>query len=144
MGRLRHTMLIAGLGVGLLAAGAPVLAHHAFTAEFDATKPVKLKGTVTKMEWVNPHSWIYVDVKTDDGKVEPWAVEAGAPNAMFRRGWNKNSIPVGIEVVIDGYRAKNGKNIANGRDVLLPDGKKLFVGSSGTGAPRDGRDSTER
>ena len=79
MGRLRHTMLIAGLGVGLLAAGAPVLAHHAFTAEFDATKPVKLKGTVTKMEWVNPHSWIYVDVKTDDGKVEPWAVEAGAP-----------------------------------------------------------------
>ena len=144
MGRLRHTMLIAGLGVGLLAAGAPVLAHHAFTAEFDATKPVKLKGTVTKMEWVNPHSWIYVDVKTDDGKVEPWAVEAGAPNAMFRRGWNKNSIPVGIEVVIDGYRAKNGKNIANGRDVLLPDGKKLFVGSSGTGAPRDGKDATER
>jgi hypothetical protein len=139
-----RTTVLAGLAVGLLSVGAPALAHHAFTAEFDATKPVKLRGTVTKMEWVNPHSWIYVDVKTDDGKIEQWAVEAGAPNAMFRRGWNKNSIPVGIEVVIDGYRAKNGKNIANGRDVLLPDGRKLFVGSSGTGAPRDGRDPTER
>ena len=83
-------------------------------------------------------------VKGPDGKVESWAIEAGAPNAMFRRGWNKNSIPVGIEVVVEGYRAKNGKNIANGRDVLLPDGKKLFVGSSGTGAPRDGRDPTEK
>ena len=144
MKKMRTGLLLAGFGVALLSAGTPVVAHHAFTAEFDATKPVKLRGTVTKMEWVNPHSWIYVDVKTDDGKVEPWAVEAGAPNAMFRRGWNKNSIPVGIEVVIDGYRAKNGKNIANGRDVLLPDGKKLFVGSSGTGAPRDGRDATEK
>jgi hypothetical protein len=144
MGKTRTTLLLAGFGVCLLAAGSPVLAHHAFTAEFDATKPVKLKGTVTKMEWVNPHSWIYVDVKSDEGKVENWAVEAGAPNAMFRRGWNKNSIPVGIEVVIDGYRAKNGKNVANGRDVLLPDGKKLFVGSSGTGAPRDGKDATEK
>lgn len=144
MGTIRTRLLLAGFGVCVLSAAAPALAHHAFTAEFDATKPVKLRGTVTKMEWVNPHSWIYVDVKTDDGKVEPWAVEAGAPNAMFRRGWNKNSIPVGIEVVIDGYRAKNGKNIANGRDVLLPDGKKLFVGSSGTGAPRDGKDPTEK
>lgn len=144
MRTMRTKWLFAGCCACLLAAGSPVVAHHAFTAEFDATKPVKLKGTVTKMEWVNPHSWIYVDVKTDDGKVEPWMVEAGAPNAMFRRGWNKNSIPVGIEVVIDGYRAKNGKNIANGRDVLLPDGKKLFVGSSGTGAPRDGRDTTEK
>lgn len=119
-------------------------AHHAFSAEFDANQPITLRGTVTKMEWINPHSWIYVDVKAPDGTVTNWAVEAGAPNAMFRRGWNKNSIPVGIEIVVDGYRAKNGKNIANGRDVTLPDGKKLFVGSSGTGAPQDGRDPTEQ
>ena len=136
---------LAVLAAMVVAASAvPVVAHHSFAAEFDATKPVTLRGTVTKMEWVNPHSWIHLDVKGPDGKVETWAIEAGAPNAMFRRGWNKNSIPVGIEIVVEGYRAKNGKNIANGRDVLLPDGKKLFVGSSGTGAPRDGRDATEK
>jgi hypothetical protein len=147
MTRMRTTLLAVTSVFGLVALGSwttPVLAHHAFTAEFDATKPVTLRGTVTKMEWVNPHSWIHLDVKGPDGKVETWAIEAGAPNAMFRRGWNKNSIPVGIEIVVEGYRAKNGKNIANGRDVLLPDGKKLFVGSSGTGAPRDGRDATEK
>jgi hypothetical protein len=139
---MRTVVLAAGVA-GLMAA-VPLSAHHAFTAEFDASKPVTLRGTVTKMEWVNPHSWIHLNVKKADGTTETWAVEGGAPNAMFRRGWNKNSIPVGTEVVIEGYRAKNGKNIANGRDVLLPDGKKLFVGSSGTGAPRDGRDPTER
>lgn len=142
MRRMRMVGLLAG--VAGLAAGVPLSAHHAFTAEFDASKPVTLRGVVTKMEWVNPHSWIHIDVKKPDGTKESWSVEGGAPNAMFRRGWNKNSIPVGTEVVIEGYRAKNGKNIANGRDVLLPDGKKLFVGSSGTGAPRDGRDATER
>jgi hypothetical protein len=147
MTRMRTTLVAVTSVFGLVALGSlttPVLAHHAFTAEFDASKPVTLRGTVTKMEWVNPHSWIHLDVKGPDGKVETWAIEAGAPNAMFRRGWNKNSIPVGIEIVVEGYRAKNGKNIANGRDVLLPDGKKLFVGSSGTGAPRDGRDATEK
>ena len=142
MRRMRRTVLAAGVA-GLMAA-APLSAHHAFTAEFDASKPVTLRGTVTKMEWVNPHSWIHLDVKKADGTIETLGGRGGAPNAMFRRGWNKNSIPVGTEVVIEGYRAKNGKNIANGRDVLLPDGKKLFVGSSGTGAPRDGRDPTER
>ena len=142
--RKRTIALLIGVGVGVLLARSPTSAHHAFTAEFDANQPVTLRGTVTKMEWVNPHSWIYLDVKKADGTVESWAVEAGAPNAMFRRGWNKNSIPVGIEIVVDGYRAKNGTNTANGRDVLLPDGRKLFVGSSGTGTPLDGRDSGER
>jgi hypothetical protein len=89
------------------------------------------------VEWVNPHTWIYVDVQNADGSVTKWAVEAGAPNAMFRRGWNKNSIQVGTAVVIDGYRAKNGQSIANGREVTLPDGRKMFVGSTGTGAPDD-------
>jgi hypothetical protein len=141
---MRITSVAFGAALGLAVMSPSLSAHHAFSAEFDASKPVTLKGTVTKIEWVNPHSWIHVDVKKPDGTVEAWAVEAGAPNAMFRRGWNKNSIPTGIEVVIEGYRAKNGKNIANGRDVLLPDGKKLFVGSSGTGAPRDGKDATEK
>ena len=143
--RLRN-LTIALLAGGVLAApGAPgTLAHHAFTAEFDGTKPVLLRGVVTRMDWVNPHSWIYIDVPRADGSVEQWEVEAGAPNAMFRRGWNKNSIPVGTEIVVDGYRAKNGKNIANGRNVTFPDGRKMFVGSSGTGAPRDGADPTER
>jgi len=121
-----------------------VNAHHAFTAEFDGTKPVQLSGVVTRMDWVNPHSWIYIDVPQADGSVVKWEIEAGAPNAMFRRGWNKNSIPVGTEIVVEGYRAKNGKNIANGRNVTFPDGRKMFVGSSGTGAPVDGADPTER
>ena len=134
------------LATGLVAVlGAPAaIAHHAFTAEFDGTKPVMLQGVVTRMDWVNPHSWIYIDVPQPDGSVQQWEVEAGAPNAMFRRGWNKNSIPVGTEIVVDGYRAKNGKNIANGRNVTFPDGRKMFVGSSGTGAPTDGADPTDR
>ena len=112
-------------------------AHHAFAAEFDADKPVHLSGTISKVEWINPHVWIHLDVKGPDGETVAWAVEGGAPNAMFRRGWNMESIPVGTEVVIDGYRAKNGSNKANGRDIVLPDGTSLFVGSSGTGAPYD-------
>jgi hypothetical protein len=119
-------------------------AHHAFSAEFDAKKPVKLRGVVTKMEWINPHSWIHVDVKEPNGKVVSWMVEGGAPNALLRRGFTKSSLPVGTEVYIEGYQAKDGSMRANGRDITLPDGKKLFVGSSGTGAPADGRDPTER
>jgi hypothetical protein len=121
----------------LLALSSPVAAHHAFSAEFDAKKPVKLRGVVTKMEWVNPHSWIHIDVKTPEGKTESWMVEAGPPGALVRRGWNRDSIPPGIEVLVEGYQAKDGTNKANGRDVTLPDGKRLFVGSSGTGAPYD-------
>jgi len=113
----------------------PLLAHHAFAAEFDANKQVKFEATVTKMEWTNPHVWIHVDVKKPDGTVEAWAFEAGTPNVLFRRGFTKNSLLPGTKIVVDGYRAKDGSRRANGRDVTLPDGKKLFLGSSGTGAP---------
>jgi len=122
-------------GAGLLMAAVPVLAHHSFAAEFDAKKPVKLQGTVTKMEWINPHAWIYLDVKNTDGTVTNWMVEAGAPNALLRRGWTKNSLLPGTEISVEGYQAKDGANRANGRDITFKDGKKLFVGSSGTGAP---------
>ena len=114
----------------LLLAAAPVWAHHAFSAEFDAAKPVKFTGTVTKMEWINPHAWIHIDVKGEDGKVTPWMVEAAAPNALLRRGWTKASLPAGTEIVVEGYQAKNGENRANGSVITFTDGKKLFVGSS--------------
>src|SRR5260221_3040164 len=113
---------------GVLLAAVPVWAHHAFAAEFDISKPVKLQGVVTKMEWINPHSWIHVDVKGPDGKVVSWMVEGGAPNALLRRGFTKDSLPAGTEILIEGYQAKNGAHKANGRDLTLPDGKKLFFG----------------
>jgi hypothetical protein len=114
-------------------------AHHAFSAEFDATKPVTLQGVVTKFEMINPHSWIYIDVKDDDGKVTNWAVELGAPNALFRRGFRKDTITTGAELMINGYLAKNGKAIANGRSVRFKDGKELFVDSAGPGSPTDAK-----
>ena len=117
------------------AAAARLQAHHAFAAEFDARKQVSLKGAVTRVEWVNPHVWIHVDVKKPDGKIESWAIEAGTPNVLFRRGFTKETLKPGIEVIVDGYRAKDGSRRANGRDVTFADGRKLFLGSSGIGAP---------
>ena len=122
----------------------PVRAHHAFAAEFDADQPITLRGAVTRVEWINPHTWIHINVKSPDGKSTEWMIEGGTPNTLLRRGVDKNSLPAGTEIVVDGYRAKNGSNRANGRDITLPDGRKLFVGSSGTGAPTDGRDPGEK
>jgi hypothetical protein len=112
-------------------------AHHAFAAEFDAKKPIKLRGVVTKVEWINPHAWIHIEVKKPDGAVEQWMIEGGTPNTLFRRGVNKNSLPAGTEIIVDGYQAKDGTLKGNGRDITFPDGRKLFIGSTGTGAPGD-------
>jgi hypothetical protein len=115
---------------------APTWAHHAFGAEFDADKPVKLEGTVTRMELINPHSWIHMDVKGPDGKVTSWMIECGSPNTLYRHGFTKDTVKAGTQIVVQGYLAKDGDNRANGRDVTLPNGQKLFLGSSaGTGAP---------
>ena len=122
-------------GVLAAAAALPALAHHSFAAEFDAAKPVQLEGVVTSMEWINPHSWIHLDVTTPSGEVQHWMVEGGAPNALLRRGWNRNSLPVGTKIKVQGFQAKDGSFRANGRDITFADGSKLFVGSSGTGAP---------
>ena len=128
---------IATFGVmGLTLAAVPLRAHHAFTSEFDANQPVKLRGTVTKIELINPHSWIHIDVKDPDGKVTSWAIEGGTPNTLFRLGINKNSLPIGAELLVDGYRAKDGSNKANGRDITFADGKKIFIGGSSPGAPK--------
>jgi hypothetical protein len=133
--RTRLFSVVAGAALLTAAAALPAIAHHSFAAEFDAKRPVKLRGTVTKMEWINPHSWVHIDVKTADGKVEKWMVEGGAPNALLRRGWNRKSLLPGTEILVEGFQAKDGAMRANGRDITFPDGKKLFVGSSGTGAP---------
>ena len=142
---MRATRIIGIIGVGLLSASAvPVVAHHAFSAEFDANRPLQLEGTVTRMEWINPHAWIHIDVTKDDGTVESWMIEGGTPNTLFRRGFTKDSLQPGTVIMVDGYQAKDGSMRANGRDLTLPDGQKLFLGSSGTGAPRDGSDPTEK
>ena len=134
---MRTKLALVSAVVGLLLTGraAPLSAHHAFAAEFDANKPVRFEGTVTKMQWTNPHVWLYVDVKKPDGKVENWAFEAGTPNVLFRRGFTKNSLLPGTKVVVDGYQSKDGSRRANGRDISFADGRKLFLGSTGTGAP---------
>jgi len=137
---MQQTVALLAIAVSTMTVllGTPLRAHHAFSAEFDPDNPVTLKGAVTKIEWVNPHSWLHLDVKDPaTGKVTSWRVEMGAPNQLLRRGWNMNSVPVGTEVIVDGYRAKNGSDIANGGSVTLADGRKIQVGSVGTGAPYD-------
>lgn len=136
---MRTELCLAAARLGLLAAltATPVVAHHAFNSEFDAKRPVKFKGTVTKMVWVNPHAWIYVEVKKADGSVDEWMVEAGTPNTLLRRGLTRQALPVGTEITVDGYQSKDGSLRANGRDLTLPNGQTLFIGSSGTGAPTD-------
>src|SRR3954466_4964130 len=139
---MRRTLMVLFAVVVVLAVTVPVWAHHASSAEFDAASPVKFKGTVTKMEWINPHAWIHIDVKGDDGKVTPWMVEAAAPNALLRRGFTKTSLLAGTEILVEGFQAKDGANRANGSVITFTDGKKLFVGSSAgdpgaaPGAPR--------
>src|SRR5712692_8484225 len=141
--RFKLAAFVVGAALSAVTA-APAWAHHAFAAEFAASKPVKFNGTLVKMEWVNPHCWLHVDVKKPDGTVERWAFEAGNPNALFRRGFTRETLKTGTEVVIDGYQAKDGSQRANGRDIRFPDGRSLFLGSSGTGAPTDGKDPTEK
>ncbi len=132
---MRIRLVLAVVGIALVSAAAPARAHHSFASEFDAQKPVKFTATVTKMEWINPHAWMHVAVKKPDGTVENWMIEAGSPNSLFRRGVNKDTVRVGMEVVIDGYQARDGSFRANGRDITLPEGGRLFLGSQGAGAP---------
>ena len=127
----------------LLLAGAPLVAHHAFSAEFNPSAPVKLQGPITKVELINPHAWIHMKVTKPDGKVEEWAVEGGTPNTLQRRGITRNTVAIGTVIVVAGYQAKDGTLRANGRNITFPDGRTLFMGSSGTGAPKDGADTTE-
>ena len=132
-----HTRFTGAMAAALLLAmtAAPASAHHAFAAEFDSKKPVKLRGTVTKMEWINPHAWIYIDVKQPDNTVTEWMIEAGSPNTLLRRGFTKDALKPGTEIIVDGYQSKDGSLRANGRDVTLPNGQTLFLGSSSPDAP---------
>jgi hypothetical protein len=142
---MRMTASILVAGIVLIAATVPVVGHHAFGAEFDPDAPIRLQGKVVKLEWVNPHAWIHIEVKKPDGVAEVWMVEGGTPNTLLRRGLTRESLTIGTELVVDGYQTKDHSlKRANGRDVTFTDGRKMFMGSSGTGAPKDGRDPTEK
>ena len=138
--RLRLWITVLCVIAGWFVAAKPALAHHAFGAEFDAKRPVLLKGKIVKMEWINPHTWIHVDVKKDDGSVDEWMIEAGTPNTLLRRGFTRDSLKAGTEVVVDGYQSKDGSLRANGRDITLPNGQTLFLGSNEADAPAKGQD----
>ncbi len=132
----RHLLVLLGLGfIGALAAGTQASAHHAFAAEFDKDAPLTLKGTVVRMQWINPHPWIHIDVMKEDGTVERWMIEASAPNNLLRRGFTRDSLPPGEVITVDGYQALDGSNRANGTALTYQDGRHLFIGSAGTGAP---------
>ena len=137
---MKRFLAAAGL---ILVAGAPLVAHHAFSAEFNPNAPVKLQGPITKVELINPHAWIHMKVTKPDGKVEEWAVEGGTPNTLQRRGITRDTVAIGTVIMVQGYQSKDGTLRANGRNITFPDGRTLFMGSSGTGAPKDGADATE-
>ncbi|PWU01700.1 MAG: hypothetical protein C5B51_22330 [Terriglobia bacterium] len=132
---MRATLTVFVAGFGLLISAAPALAHHSFAAEFDSSKPVTLKGAVTKVDWMNPHIWIYLDVKDESGKTVNWQCEGGPPNTLTRNGWTRNSLKTGDAITIEGFKAKDATNTCNSRSVTLADGKKVFAGSNDDGAP---------
>ena len=141
---MRTKLLMLFAGAFIAAATAPIVGHHAFGAEFDPDAPIRLQGKVVKLEWVNPHAWIHIEIAKPDGTKEVWMVEGGTPNTLLRRGLTRETLKLGTELVVDGYQTKDHSlKRANGRDVTFTDGRKMFMGSSGTGAPRDGRDPTE-
>jgi len=140
----RALLILLAFAAVTLASSMPARAHHAFAAEFDATKPVKVQGVIVRLEWTNPHSWIFVDAKGPDGQVQHWAFEGGGPGALIRRGFTKDYLKPGTAVVVEGFLAKGVAYRANARSITYPDGRTLFVGSSGTGAPKDGKDPSEK
>jgi hypothetical protein len=146
MRNLTRVLLVTGVcGALVVAISARLVAHHAFGAEFDPDAPIRLQGKVVKLEWVNPHAWIHLEIKKPDGKSEVWMVEGGTPNTLLRRGLTRESLTYGTELIVDGYQTKDHSlKRANGRDVTFTDGRKIFMGSSGTGAPKDGRDPTDQ
>lgn len=132
---MRATLTIAVVTAGFIICAAPTRAHHSFAAEFDSSQPITLTGTLTKMEWINPHGWIYIDVSGPDGTVANWAVEAGPPNALLRRGLRRTDFPIGVKVIVKGFRAKNGSPTASGETVTFEDGRNFFLGASDNAAP---------